>query len=199
MPRLIPTFALLALWIGVAGCDSAGPSNLASALAEPAPVQTGQRCVLVNFEGEANLGAPVVISLPTGEVYAGLGGLPGRAMIGPYEGLLSSVVVTQEQAGNGADKITLVHHFVEDGTGDAFWTDDRAVCSPAGRDPSTCLINANFEVVGGTGKFEGASGRLHNRGLATFFPGPVVDEETGRVLLGSLEVNLRGRVCGDGL
>src|SRR5690606_29525988 len=115
----------------------------------------------------------------------------------PYEGLLCSILTDEVQMGNGAIKYRLVHYF-EDGAGNAFWTDDHAVCSPVGNDPATCLVNDRLTVVGGTGDFGNAEGFLHNRGLITLTE-PVYDPDTGITTFGTLEIDLHGRICGDGL
>lgn len=177
----------------LAACDSAAPLNeTASAL--PSGARPADRCVNVRSAADATLGAPVLMPV---EPFGGAGALPTPISIGPYDGLISSILTEEQQMGNGALKYRLVHYF-EDGAGNAFWTDDRAVCSPVGTDPATCLVNDRLELVGGMGDFENASGFLHNRGLLTLTDA-VFDPATGITTFGSMEVNLHGRVCGDGL
>jgi hypothetical protein len=146
----------------LAACDTAEP-----ALTAPGTDARGQTCVNVRHSGEALLGFPVIIPIDPANPLVGGGGLPTPTAIGPYVGVMSSILTSERQAGNGAVHYTLVHYFQEEGTGDDFWTEDRAVCAPVGTDPFTCLVNTNMEVVGGRGKFASASGRLHNRGLIT--------------------------------
>jgi hypothetical protein len=122
----------------------------------------------------------------------GAGGLPSAANLGPFEGMLSSVLTSEAQSGSGALHYELAHYFVEDGTGDAFWTRDRAVCSPAGGGALTCRVNDVLSIIAGTGKFAGAEGSLRNHGVIT------ITDPTGNPF-GTLTVDLRGRVCGDGL
>lgn len=179
---------IVPLALGLAACDTADPATLSAAGADA----RGQSCVNVRHSGEALLGFPVFIPIDPANPLVGGGGLPTPTAIGPYTGLMSSILTSERPAGDGAVHYELVHYFVEDGTGDDFWTRDRAVCAPAGTDPFVCLVNTNMEVVGGRGKFAGASGRLHNRGLIT------ITDPAGNPF-GSLQVNLTGRVCGAGL
>jgi hypothetical protein len=118
--------------------------------------------------------------------------MPTAADLGPFEGILSSVLTGEAQSGSGAVHYSLAHYFVEDVTGDAFWTRDRAVCAPAGGGALTCRVNDVLSVVAGTGKFAGAGGSLRNHGVIT------ITDPTGNPF-GALTVDLRGRVCGDGL
>lgn len=184
---------ILPLALVLAACDTVDPvtANSITIAAADADVR-GQSCVNVRHSGEALLGFPVFIPIDPVNPLVGGGGLPTPTAIGPYTGLMSSILTDERPAGNGAVHYTLVHYFVEDGTGDAFWTEDRAVCAPVGTDPLTCLVNTNMEVVGGRGKFADAGGRLHNRGLIT------ITNPEGNPF-GSLGVNLTGRVCGAGL
>ncbi|HLT46538.1 MAG TPA: hypothetical protein VK002_04860 [Rubricoccaceae bacterium] len=174
------------------GCDAAPLGDTASA--SPSDARPADRCMNVRHAGLAQLGAPVLIPV---DPYAGSGALPTPTQLGPYDGLLSSILTDEVQMGNGAIKYRLVHYF-EDGAGNAFWTDDHAVCSPVGNDPATCLVNDRLTVVGGTGDFGNAEGFLHNRGLITLTE-PVYDPDTGITTFGTLEIDLHGRICGDGL
>jgi hypothetical protein len=176
--------ALLAL----ASCDTAAPAFTASTSGIDA---RGQACVNVRHTGTADLGFPVIIPIDPAEPLIGGGALPAPTSIGPYEGMMSSILTSETPAGRGAVHYTLVHYWTN-GTGDAFWTEDRAVCAPVGTDPFSCLVNDRMTIVGGTGVFTNAHGRLHNRGLIT------ITDPTGNPF-GSVEVNLNGRVCSDGL
>ncbi len=183
-----PLLLIAPLALLLAACDVAGPVSTAAVEAEA----RGPSCINVRHSGDAQLGFPVFIPIDPIEPLVGAGGLPTPTAIGPYQGMMSSILTSEQQAGNGAVHYTLVHYFEEHGTGDGFWTEDRAVCAPVGTDPFTCLVNTNMNVVGGRGKFAAASGRLHNRGLIT-----ITDPEGNP--FGTLAVNLSGRVCGDGL
>lgn len=185
--------ALLLLPLALIACDSAAPLG-ETATAPTYDARSADRCVNVRHAGLAELGAPVLMPVPP---FGGAGGLPTPTEIGPYSGLFSSILTDEQRMGNGAVMYHLVHYF-DDAAGNAFWTDDRAVCSPVQNDPATCLVNDRLTVVGGTGDFENASGFLHNRGLITLTD-PVFDPGTGITTFGSLEVNLHGRVCGDGV
>lgn len=182
--------SLLSL-LSVAACDAVSPAVADSASAARAAGSPGA-CLHVEAAGLFDLGFPVLLPSPVD--LAGAGGLPAPVDFGPFQGTLSSVVTDfGDGPANGAQNWTLVHYFV-DGDGDAFWTEDRAVCAPAGPDPSTCRLNNNMTVVGGTGRFAGASGRLHNHGEIT-----ITDPTFATSPYGSLQGVLRGRVCAGGL
>jgi hypothetical protein len=183
-----------------AGCTEA-PTEPASAIglegveSQEAAFGMGQssdRCVNVVYEGVFELGAPVFIPVPP---YAGLGALPRPVTLGPYAGMLSSVVTSPPGDPTRADHVTLVHYFETDGG--AFWTDDRAVCAPAGQDAMSCRLNDVMVVVGGSGIFANANGKIRNQGTITFYAVPI--EGPSGLVVGSLGSNLRGRVCGDGI
>jgi hypothetical protein len=177
--------------LSFAACDSTAVHEYAATAS--ADARPAGACVNVRHTGEGLLGAPVVI--PIGEEpIVGAGGLPTPTPIGPYNGMMSSVLLSETPQGNGAVRYELVHYWVNGD--DSFWTEDRAVCSPVGTNPLECLVNNRMTVVGGTGRFAGASGHLHNRGLITIYPEPTMGESG--VLIGSLEINLTGRVCGRG-
>lgn len=178
------SFVLFAATLALTGCDAAGPPP-ADALA-----QSGDRCMNVAWKGEGYLGPGTSTPLPAGPSF---GLLPTPATMGPYEGMLSSAVIEEYHGGNGATHIVLSHLF-DDGEGNTFWTDDQATCAASDNDPSTCRVNDVMTVVGGTGDFEGAEGQLRNHGWITFFGAP---DEAGR--FGTLALNVRGRICGDGL
>lgn len=189
MKRTLLSFLVaVSLTLLVAACDSA---DTATIMAPGADVKTSS-CVNVRHTGEAQLGFPVIIPIDPAAPLVGGGGLPTPTVIGPYSGLMSSILRSEQQAGNGAVHYTLVHYFEEDGTGSSFWTEDSAVCAPVGTNPMTCLVNNRMNVVGGRGRFADASGRLHNRGLIT------ITDPAGNPF-GSLKVNLTGRVCGAGV
>lgn len=190
MNAILHRGSLLALaTLTLAACDAATSSGPVSADA-----RSSSRCQNVAFQGEADLGAPVFIPPPPGEAapIVGAGGVPSTVDLGPWTGSLSSVLTSETRSGNGAVHYTLVHYFVEDGTGDAFWTRDRAVCAPAGGGALTCRLNDVLNVFAGTGKFEDAGGSLRNHGVIT------ITDPTGNPF-GTLTVDLRGRLCGDGL
>ena len=169
---------LLACTADTAPTASTAPADLAAARAQPAG-----SCRNVEFEGQAALGFVV---LPNG--VAGLGGTWTPTVLGGIAGETASVLVGEEISGGegqGARHWTLVHSF-RTLDGDWFVTEDRAVCAPAGRDPTTCRVNDVMTIVGGTGIFADATGKLRNHGTIDF-------------VNGTLEISMRGRVCGEGL
>lgn len=182
--------ALLLLPFLLTACDSADPSA-ETVSASPADARPADHCVNVNGMAAFDLGFPVVLPPPLD--ITGGGALPTWVDLGPIEGTLSSVLTDPGDGGPGAQHWTLVHYFVDD-DGDAFWTEDRAVCTPVGNDPALCRVNDVMTVVGGTGKFANASGRLLNHGLAT-----ITDPTFSTSPYGSLTGRLHGRLCGDGL
>lgn len=194
----LPVLLLLVL----AACDATGeapdapdtPAADAAMAATTAPLSTARsadRCVNVQGAAAFDLGFPVVLPISDPPL-AGAGALPTPIDLGAIAGTLSSVLTDPGDGGPGAQHWRLVHYFV-DGDGDAFWTEDRAVCAPTDN-PSTCRINDVMTVVGGTGKFEHASGSLRNNGLVT-----ITDPTFSTSPYGTVDGNIRGRVCGDGL
>jgi hypothetical protein len=143
--------------------------------------QPADRCVNVFAEGLATLG---VVSLPGGTTGFGTTWFP--MTLGGISGEMASVVLSQEVSGEqGALHLVLQHAFRTPG-GDHLTTQDRAVCAPAGANPATCRVNDVLTIVSGTGIFTNANGSLRNHGTVDFASG-------------TLEVSIRGRLCGDGI
>lgn len=124
------------------------------------------------------------VCLPEEFDLCGFGAFPTEATVGPVSGWMSSVVTGQRLSGKGATHLSLMHYF-SDNQGNSFWTEDRAICAPAGKDPLTCGVHDVLQVVGGTGMFRNASGSLRNHGTLDF-------------RVDSLTINLSGRICGTG-
>lgn len=149
-----------------------------------ATAQPADRCVNVEADGVATLGFPV--TLPNGTT--GAGGTWTPVTLGGIAGELASVLVSDGGSGastRGARHWVLEHAFRTAG-GDWFVTRDRAVCAPAGADPTTCRVNDALTIVDGTGIFANARGSLRNHGAIDLAGG-------------TLAYAIRGRVCGDGL
>jgi hypothetical protein len=165
------------------------------------------RCMNVEYQGLSALG-PWLLD---GEIVPGAP--PAPVTFGGVDGWLASVLDVENlhvPGKSGTTHWSLRHYFlthapaaVDLGGGfivpaidlsaqaSFFYTDDRAVCAAAGRDPLSCRVNDIMSVRGGTGIFANAGGFLHNHGTIT-----LVDPALG---IGSGDFRLRGRVCGDGL
>jgi hypothetical protein len=186
LPRRVVTLAAGALL--AAGC--ADPVALADfdARVDASARRADLACVRVEASGTATLGF-IPPDLPGGPA---LGALPGPVAIGGMTGLLHSVVTDLWTAGTndrgadaeGATHITLRHFFAAGAH--TFETEDRAVCAQVPGSPGTCRLSDQLTIVGGTGAFAGATGKLHNRGTIDF-------------ARGVLTYHLTGTVCGAGL
>jgi hypothetical protein len=168
------------------GCAE-GPTDPGQEFRAQANARAGLACVSLDYEGSAPLGI-----IPAGyEGAGGLGGLPGPAMFGDVFGTLHSYITSDAtpvgSKGQGAAHLTLRHVFTAaDPAEGGFYTDDRAVCGPIVGAPGTCRLSDQMTIAGGTGAFEGAAGKLHNRG--------VLDFNTF-----TLTFQLTGKICGAGL
>ncbi len=145
-------------------------------------------CFAFSASGDAHLGQPV--SIPgSSEPVVGGGALPFNVNLGPYSGMLSSVVTAMEVE-DGIQHLQLQHYFVSDAG--EFWTTDTATCTPVEDGPATaCEVRTEMEIVRGTGVFENASGTLHNEGLIT-----MTDPTYQSSPFGELQFNLSGELCG---
>ena len=179
---IVPPLAASLLLLACA--DGAGPLAPGAGV-EPLAGRAGLACVDVDASGGADLG----VILPPLEGAFNLGGLPGPFTVGDVQGTMYSYVTSGPPApvsatGRGATHITLRHVFTS--AGGSFWTDDRAVCAPDPAAPGTCRLSDQLTVVGGTGIFAGATGRLHNRGTLDFNVFRLTYRMTGRVCAGGL-------------
>ena len=126
--------------------------------------------------------------------FGGFGLSPSPITLGDDEGVMASFVSSETISGakgQGAHHIVLNHVFwSSDGTS-WFLTEDKASCAPADNDPATCLVNDHLRLVDGAGDYANAAGHLQNHGFIEFtsFAPPA----------GTLDLQIRGRVCGDGL
>lgn len=176
---------LLAASLLLLACtDGAGPLAPAADV-EPLAGRAGLACVDVDATGGADLG----VILPPLEGAFNLGGLPGPFTVGGVQGTMYSYVTSGAPApvsatGRGATHLTLRHVFTA--AGGSFWTDDRAVCAPVPGAPGTCRLSDQITVVGGTGIFAGATGKLHNRGTLDFNVFRLTYQMTGRICASGL-------------
>lgn len=142
--------------------------------------RAGATCAVMDVSGSAELG----VILPPLEGAFNLGALPSPFTVAGHEGTLYSYVTNGIPApvgadGRGATLITLRHIFTS--PAGSFYTDDRATCAPSPQGPGTCRISDQLTVAGGTGVFEGATGKLHNRGVIDFNTMTLTYHMTGRV------------------
>jgi hypothetical protein len=175
-PRIAAGIVLLVL--SACAESPASPTQLSAALG-----QSADRCVNVEFKGDATLG---LWAYPGGGGALGFGGVPDENVeFGPYTGTFGSILTSETPSGQGAVHYTLIH-FIETADG-MIQTADRAVCAPSGLDATACRVSDVLTIVGGTGVFEDAYGQLRNRGIITItnFAPPE----------GTLTVDLRGRIC----
>lgn len=126
--------------------------------------------------------------------FGGFGLNPSPITLGDDEGMMASFVSSETISGSkdqGAHHIILNHVFWSSDGVSWFLTDDEASCAPADNDPATCLVNDNLRIVDGAGDYANAAGQLKNHGFIEFtsFAPPA----------GTLDLRIKGRVCGDGV
>ncbi|MFY8012714.1 MAG: hypothetical protein ACOVRG_12080 [Saprospiraceae bacterium] len=121
----------------------------------------------------------VNFKLPNGTTYKGQGALPSVITIGEYSGQWQSIVTKQTPSGVGLE-VELVHLF-DDGKGNAFWTNDKAVFMPLDNTGARFKLVNIFKIVGGTGGFECAKGQFVNNGNVDFIAGTVTGVMTGNI------------------
>ncbi len=143
-------------------------------------------CAKIEFEGLAHLG---FVEIQPGTFT--LGALPTPTTIAGIPGLLQSVITGLRPSGSkgqGAQHYSLIHTFVsvDPNRPGTFWTEDRAIGAPAGKDPNTGIINDIMEIAGGTGVFENVSGFMKNHAIVDL------------VNL-TLTTSVHGRICIEGL
>jgi hypothetical protein len=121
----------------------------------------------------------VSFTLPDGTTYSGLGALPATIKIGKYEGQWQSVLTKQTVVGLGQEA-ELVHLF-DDGKGNTFWTNDKALFLPLDNSGALFRLTNVQDIAGGTGDFECATGRFVNQAEVNFITGQLQGTMTGRV------------------
>ncbi len=171
------SISIAALLLILTGC------NLGDELSEP--------CIDVSGPASTDLGFPVVIPDPVN--VSGAGALPSWVDLGTIQGTLSSVLTDAGEGGPGTQYWELMHYFV-DKKGNAFWTEDKAVCEPIGGNQTGCKLEDEMTIVGGTGLFANATGTLYNSGSAT-----ITDPTFQTTPFGSVTGYITGRICADGL
>ena len=181
----IPTLIGTGLMFLAAGCaDQTAPSEPLMDIEAVAASRAGLVCTTVDLSGSGPLGF-----IPAGyEGAGGLGGLPApttfAGITGTFHSYVTSDLTPVGANAQGTTHITLRHVFTSDDG--SFFTDDRAICAAIPGGPGTCRLSDQMTIAGGTGAFEGAAGKFHNRGLLDFNTF-------------TLTFHLTGKVCGTGL
>ncbi|MEY3053208.1 MAG: hypothetical protein RLY31_2993 [Bacteroidota bacterium] len=121
----------------------------------------------------------VTFTLPNGNTYTGLGALPSTVRIGDYEGQLQSVLTNQVPVGPGSENELV--HFFDDGKGNTFWTNDKALFLPSDSTGARFKLVNVFDVIDGTGDFECAKGQFVNRADVDFITGALVGTMSGNL------------------
>jgi hypothetical protein len=180
---------LVAVGLLTLGCDSATDpthSLVAPDVLEPALALSADHCVNFQYKTVGDLG-PYLHPVNNEGVF---GAMPTPVTIAGLDGEIYSWVESFYYSGaasgkpeQGAEHIAL-HHRFQTADGSWFQTDDRAPCSPAAG--GGCRVNDQMRVVAGAGMFGNAEGLVHNHG-------------TVNIPEGWLDLDLKGRICGDGL
>lgn len=176
--------ASLIVALGACAAESSGPASadFAASAARPAAA-----CINVAAEAFGPLG------IWSEGGFGGFGLAPTPVVLGNEPGTLASFVANESISGSkgqGAHHIILSHVFWSADGESWFRTEDRASCAPADNNPATCAVNDHLSLVEGAGIYENAAGQLHNHGLITF--------TSVAPPAGTLDLRIRGRVCGDG-
>lgn len=188
--KLHPTLGLAAAVAALAACSSdATAPEAVELLAADLDARPADACMNVSATASGTLG-------PWN--YNGVGGFgaqPLAVTLGGVEGTMASAVdyeVISGSKGQGAHHIFLSHYFWADDGVSWFSTADQASCAPADSDIVTCLVNDHMRIAEGEGIFANAAGRIHNHGWLDF-------TSVGPGTVGTIDLRIKGRVCGDGL
>ncbi len=183
----------LSLILAVVACadggDPASPALSPSDMQQSrAPgVLSDDHCVNFDVSETGDLG---LYQIPGTDTWA-FGAKPTAITIAGMEGMIYSFVDDESISGakdQGAHHIVLHHHFVSGENW--FQTNDRALCSVGagkdGKDSGGCGIHDQMRLAEGGGAFDNAAGIIRNMGVVN-------------VPEGWLDLNLSGRICGDGI
>jgi hypothetical protein len=180
--------AILGFALLLAGCDGADSPIAVLDDGALADSRSAEYCVNVHVETSGDLG----LWMHGGAVVFGL--MPGPVVLGGIPGTMGSFVHGETISGikgQGAHHIVLSHVFTSDDGLGSFITQDKAACAPGDNNPATCIVNDHMTIASGDGRFTNARGLLQNHGLITF--------TSAAPPAGTLDLSVRGRVCGDGL
>ena len=176
--------------VALGACDESatGPRSAASTDAVLAVAQPAARCVNVAADAFGPLG------IWSANGFGGFGLVPSPITLGDDAGMVGSFVSSETISGakgQGAHHIVLSHVFWSSDGESWFRTEDRASCAPADHDPATCTVNDHLTIVDGAGDYANAGGHLKNHGFIVFTS---IDPPAG-----TLDLRIRGRICGDGV
>lgn len=188
------TAKLAASALLLTGCQPFADAGADPLGVEPVLSLSADRCENFEYETVGSLG--VHFGTGTEAWHGRLGAQPTPVTIAGLSGMMFSWVDSYHYSGaasgnpmQGAEHLSL-HHRFETASG-WFQTNDSAVCSPSGVDGG-CVVHDQMRIADGGGVFANAEGWIKNQGQITFGP-------SGTPIGGTLELGLRGRVCGDGL
>lgn len=99
---------------------------------------------------------------------------------GDLAGATRAVLTGQSEGEQGTINLTLEHDFVTDARS-SLKTKDSAVWTPVPGQPGVFHMATNYEIVSGTGAFEGATGNLVNDGVADTTTGLVTLRYSGEI------------------
>lgn len=169
--------------------DVTAPEAATDAAATALAARSADACINVDATASGTLGGWSFNGVSGG------GAQPFAIELGGIGGTMASAVsreVVSGSKGQGAHHIFLSHYFWADDGVSWFRTEDRASCAPGDNDATTCLVNDHMRIVEGAGLFAHATGQIHNHGFLRF-------TAFGPPPAGTIELRIKGRVCGDGI
>lgn len=99
---------------------------------------------------------------------------------GDLAGAVRAVITSQAEGENGTVLLGLSHDFVTNDHA-SLKTNDKAVWTPVPDHPGVFYMTTSYEIVGGTGKYDGATGSLQNSGTADTNTGLLTLRYSGQV------------------
>jgi len=141
------------------------------AAAQPLPVIAAQNnCTAVS--------GTIAASVVGGDPVTVLG-----TVSGDLAGATRAIVTSQQNGAEGTVELGLAHDFATDDRS-TLKTNDKAVWTPIAGSPGVFHMATKYEVVGGTGRFAGASGQMINQGIADTNTGLVTLSYSGKICAG---------------
>ena len=99
---------------------------------------------------------------------------------GDLAGAVRAVITSQADGENGTVLLGLSHDFVTDDQA-LLKTNDKAIWTPVPGNAGVFHMATSYEIVGGSGKYDGASGSLQNNGTADTNTGLLTLRYSGQV------------------